>query len=167
MKLLASLAFLAGTAGAFNQPQSFGGTGAAAAAAGAGSGQRSLHPSPLMPESSPLLTMNSDNPFASKVNDLRMVAGGAQAEEYYEGALEIAPLVLRTAALVRLRWGHLVPPWAHLVFLAVYSVGSVCIYFYRVIRRIEGKPTTSDDIESIVDCDDGVFCKGRPERNGR
>merc|ERR1719482_2640262 len=29
--------------------------------------------------------MNSDNPFASKVNDLRMVAGGAQAEEYYEG----------------------------------------------------------------------------------
>lgn len=63
--------------------------------------------------------------------------------------------------------GHLVPPWAHLVFLAVYSVGSVCIYFYRVIRRIEGKPTTSDDIESIVDCDDGVFCKGRPERNGR
>ena len=103
MKLLASLAFLAGTAGAFNQPQSFGGTGAAAAAAGAGSGQRSLHPSPLMPESSPLLTMNSDNPFASKVNDLRMVAGGAQAEEYYEGALEIAPLVLRIAALVRLR----------------------------------------------------------------
>ena len=101
MKLLASLAFLAGTAGAFNQPQSFGGTGAAAAAAGAGSGQRSLHPSPLMPESSPLLTMNSDNPFASKVNDLRMVAGGAQAEEYYEGALEIAPLVLRIAALVR------------------------------------------------------------------
>lgn len=81
----ATLTLLASTASAFNPQSSLTGNGAPAV--------RSAHPSPLRPENSPLLSKledaGSSNPFAKQVTmaagGMNMVAGGAQAEEYYEG----------------------------------------------------------------------------------